>query len=112
MMSLGARLISDDLVWLSQDDPKSDLTIAHPPSVNTPVQIEARSLGIITPPNTCGATALNVVLDMAVTQTRRLPETEYVEIWGQKLLYLHKVDNPSFPAMLMEYLRSMTGHST
>jgi hypothetical protein len=80
--------------------------------VELPVQIEARGLGIITPPNTCGATPLNVVVDLSVVQTMRLPETEYVEIGGQKLLYLHKVDNPAFPAMLMEYLRSMTGHST
>ncbi len=101
MMSLGAELVSDDLVWVERRD--GEPWLSYPPQARTPAQIEARGIGLI-PFEPASPVQLQLVVDLGRFETTRLPECAMVTVAGRPIRYLHKVDNPAFPAMVLQYL--------
>lgn len=100
LMVLGAGLISDDLTQLSfQND---GLVLARP-DTTAPFGIEARGLGLLSATRSLPA-PLYAVLDLSQTSAQRLPPPAQIEIAGTYVQFIKKVDNPAFPAMLMQYL--------
>lgn len=101
MAGLGARLISDDMVWLQDRDGAPWLD--YPPQASIPPRIEARGLGLIrfTPGD---AAPLRLVVDLGRIETARLPEAATLTVAGRPVRRIHKVDNPAFPAMVLQYL--------
>ena len=101
MASLGARLISDDIVWLFD---RADLPwMSYPPRAPLPPRIEARGVGLV-PFDPCDPMPLQLVVDLSRTETARLPEQATITVAGHAVRRLHKVDNPAFPAMVLQYL--------
>lgn len=101
MMGMGARLISDDIVWLEAraDGP----WLRYPPQAPRPVRIEARGVGLI-PVEAADPAPLHLLVDLGRVETARLPDPAMIEIAGRAVRRLHKVDNPAFPAMVLQYL--------
>ena len=103
LMALGAELIADDqtlcisrdgAVWLSAPD-------------HLPEMIEARGVGLL-PARLCGPVPLGLVIDLSVTETARLPETQMRDILGQSVRCVHNVEAAHFPAAICHYLK---GHA-
>jgi HPr kinase/phosphorylase len=101
MIALGARLVSDDIVWLEQNGGVPWLS--YPPQAPQPPRIEARGLGLI-PFDPVPPAPLLLVVDLGRMETARLPRNEMVEIAGTRVRCCHKVDNPAFHAMVLQYL--------
>lgn len=106
LLALGAGLISDDLTWL--DLCADGLQVSRPPQSSTGVQIEARGLGLLTA-TPAPAAPLHLVVDMSETETRRLPEARHHIIATHPIRTFRRVDNPAFPAMVLQYLKSEQG---
>ena len=101
MICLCARLVSDVIVWLERRDDVPWL--AYPPQAPQPPRIEARGVGLI-PFETGPSAPLHLLVDLGRIETARLPEDAMVEVAGMPVRRLHKVDNPAFPAMVLQYL--------
>lgn len=101
MICFGARLISDDIVWLNLRDGAPWLQ--YPPQAPQPPRIEARGVGLI-PFDVVDPVPLRLLVDLGKSETARLPEHAMVDIAGHAIRSLHKVDNPAFPAMVLQYL--------
>lgn len=99
LISLGATLISDDQTYLRLEN---GIVWAKAPTRIAGL-IEARGVGILHATHTKAAIALVIDLDRA--ETDRLPEPHRVTILEQVFPCLHKVDNPAWPAFIMQYLR-------
>ena len=102
MMALGAGLVSDDRTRLSRPDDGPPIAAA-PDAIRG--MIEARGLGLIQT-GAAGPTRLVAVLDLSVTETRRLPEPRWTRIIGFNLPLVYGVDASGFPAALLLWLRS------
>lgn len=99
LMSLGAELIADDQTHLSVEN--GSVWAKAPPSIAG--LIEARGLGILQA--ACTQAAITVVIDLDQVETERLPKLHTVTILNQVFPCLHKVDNPAWPAFIMQYLK-------
>ncbi len=101
MMTLDAGLIADDRTLL-RPTPAAPPLASAPPGL--PAAIEARGLGLLratlAPPAPVAA-----VLDLARTESERLPPLRSFGLLGQDVRLLHNIATPHFPAMLMQYLR-------
>ncbi len=105
MMALGAALVSDDRVALSRRD--GAVIAAAPPAIAG--LIEARGLGLLhaAPAGTVPVFAL---LDLDRDEPDRLPPARTVDLLGQPVTLLWRVEAPHFPAALVQFLR--TGNRT
>lgn len=106
LMALGAGLISDDLTWLELRDGTVFLT--RPPQAATLSQIEARGIGIL-PAKAVLGVPLHLLVDMSEVETQRLPEPRHHIVAKRPIRTFRRVDNPAFPAMVLQYLKSAQG---
>lgn len=101
LMSLGARLVSDDRTILHLAD---GLLWASAPAVLAG-RIEARGVGLLaaeaSPP-----VPLRLVVDLGVTETTRLPPARQRDLLGISLPCLHKCDGPHFHAAIWQYMKA------
>lgn len=100
-MSLGAQLVSDDLTRL---DRVEDALVATCPNPALRGLIEARGLGILQAPWIESA-ELGLAVDLAQTESERLPPFRTVTILGSALPLVLHAQNDHFPDALMLYLR-------
>lgn len=101
LLSRGARLISDDKVILTRRGKK---IIASAPSALLGL-IEARGVGILTS-DPAPPVPVKLVVDMDVTEMKRLPDHHTHFVLGQKLTKLHRVESPHFGVAVLQFMRS------
>ncbi|MEM6387937.1 MAG: HPr kinase/phosphatase C-terminal domain-containing protein [Pseudomonadota bacterium] len=98
LMAYGGTLVADDRV--SVERRPTGVWLDAPDALRG--QIEARGIGILSCPS--APAFLAVVVDLEVQETDRLPQTKETVIAGVSFPLLHKVESPSFAAMLRAYL--------
>lgn len=100
LMAFGATLIADDKtdavlradqVWLSAPAAIHGL-------------IEARGIGILH--STSTDAPLHLVVDLGIDEVKRLPDRHTASILGRSFPCLHKMDNPAWPAAILQYLKA------
>lgn len=98
LISLGGILVSDDQVILKQD---INGVTASPPE-NIAGKIEARNIGILKCPH-IDASQVNLVVDLSVKPTERIPKQETVMIGGYNINMIagFGVDNLPIAARLL-----------
>ena len=101
LMAHGAGLIADDRTILSVTD--GQLIAAAPPAIKG--MIEARGIGLLNAPDV-GPHPLHLAIDLNRTEVERLPVLRRIRFLGHDLPLLHKVDNGSFPAAILHYLKA------
>ena len=100
MIALGAELVADDRVILTRTG--ANLVAQCPPALTN--MIEARGMGILNVP-TIGPTNLQLAVTLDRTETKRLPPPREIRMLDVPLPLLHKIETPSFPAALLQYLK-------
>jgi HPr kinase/phosphorylase len=101
LMAFGAELVSDDRVLLSLEDEK--IKAQAPTAISG--MIEARGVGILNS-SYLPHVYINVVVNMQKTERMRLPEKKSFDILGVSIPCYHRSDNPSFPAAILQLLKS------
>ena len=101
LMALGATLVADDRVILSQ---AVDRIKAKAPDTLKGL-IEARGVGILKS-EYLEQVYVDVIVDMQKTEHNRLPEFRTLEILGQQVPCYYKNESPSFPAALLQLLKA------
>jgi HPr kinase/phosphorylase len=99
MIALGAELIADDRVVLTSEG--TGLIASCPPALKN--MIEARGVGILNVP-TGTPTKVHAVVTLDQSETARIPPPREITVLEVRLPLLHKVEIPSFPAALLQYL--------
>lgn len=99
LVTLGARLVADDRTCL-RDTPQAPLASA-PASVRG--LIEARGIGLLRLPALSRA-AVAMVVDLAQTETQRMPPRRVWTWRGHRLPLFHGVASDHFPAAILTYL--------
>ncbi|MGI9390816.1 MAG: HPr kinase/phosphorylase [Boseongicola sp.] len=100
LIALGATLVADDCVLLTQSK-EGGILMAAPKSVEG--LIEARGIGLL---KVRSQTArLVAVVDLSSVESDRLPDSHETVIKGDVFPILRKVESASFPAMLVAYLK-------
>lgn len=100
LMALGARLVADDHALLYRS---AEGLIARCPAPLMGM-IEARGVGLLRASALPDA-ALVLMVDLDSIETERLPHPRSRTIAGVALPCLHKVDQPYFPAAILQYLK-------
>ena len=101
LMALGARLVSDDRTVIQAQD---DRLIASAPPIIAGM-IEARGIGLVhAAPK--GPTSLALAVDLDKVESERLPPARYQSFEAIALPCLHKVENPAWPAAILQYLKA------
>lgn len=101
MMTRGAVLVADDRVIIEQREGSLWLSCPAPLAG----MIEARGIGLLrATPN--ATVRLWAVLDLDSAETARMPQRREIVLHGQRIPLLHHAANPTFPAALVQYLRS------
>ncbi len=101
LMGLGAMLIGDDRVAVSQG---ADGLIAAPPP-NIAGRIEARGVGILAA-DMARPTPIVLVVDMGQVEDTRLPPPRLAIVAGVALPLFHKVESRHFAAAILQYLKT------
>lgn len=101
LMALGAKLVADDRTALELSKGR---VLARCPSPHISGLVEARGVGLLRAP-TVESTVLALVVDLAQTETERLPPFRTVTIMGCELPLVLQVQSDHFPQALMLYLR-------
>jgi HPr kinase/phosphorylase len=101
LISLGAQLVSDDRTRV---DRVGDALTATCPNPELRGLIEARGTGILRAPWVESA-ELRLVIDLARTETERLPPFRTVTILGSEVPLVLHAQNAHFPDAQMLYLR-------
>lgn len=101
LMALGARLIADDRTLILPRPDGPPLAAAPGPIRGL---IEARFLGILAA-DPAPPTPVAAILDLAGTETERLPPRRTTLIAGAEIPLLHNSESPHFPAALIQYLK-------
>ena len=101
LLALGARLVADDRVALSQRD--GALWAACPPAIRG--MIEARGVGLLNADPLDGAEVV-LAVDMAERERMRLPPRRGVTYLGRTVDLVLGQETPHFPAAVMLYLRA------
>ncbi|OIP85989.1 MAG: hypothetical protein AUK37_03500 [Rhodobacterales bacterium CG2_30_65_12] len=96
LIARGARLIADDCTRLALRD---GWPWALAPERLAGV-IEARGVGLLRTPHSPGA-PLALVVDLAETETARLPEPVTETVLGHDILRLRRVDAAHFPGAIV-----------
>lgn len=99
LMSLGATLVADDQTRLSLHNGR--VWAEAPASIAG--LIEARGVGILRVAH--AKAAISLVVDLDQQEMDRLPAYHSVTILNHSFPCLHKVDNPAWPASIMQYLK-------
>lgn len=105
LMAYGCDLVADDRVLLSRSGDR--LMAAAPDAIRG--RIEARGIGILGAA-TAGPVALVLAVDMGLAETARMPAPRQAEYLGVSVPLLHKVETGSFPAAIVQYLKSGPTH--
>jgi len=95
LISLGAKLISDDRVVVCRKN--EGVLMSAPRELRG--RIEARGMGILR----CETTEawISAVVDMDHTEEDRLPKPRETLIAGERFRLFHRVETPSFSSMLL-----------
>ena len=101
LVSLGAALVSDDLTRVVRLE---DRLVASCPNPDLQGLIEARGLGILRAPYLPEA-PVGLAIDLARTESERLPPRREVTILGIPVPLVLHAQNDHFPDALMLYLR-------
>jgi HPr kinase/phosphorylase len=101
LMARGATLVADDRVILTRLG--SDVVVNCPDALQG--LIEARGVGLLHAECTFPV-PLALVVDMAQTETRRLPRHRTITFLSKTFPLLHKVESRHFPAAILQYLRN------
>ena len=101
LMALGALLVADDRVVLSRSGTQ---VIASAPDT-LKGRIEARGIGILKA-GPVVSVAVTQVVDLAHTETARLPEPRTLALLNVRLPLLLRVENPHFPSMLWQLMKA------
>lgn len=101
MMALGATLVADDRVCLAQQDQK--IIASVPPALAG--LIEARGIGLLhaTPGD---PVPLACVIDLDQVETSRMPPQRHIQLVGQSIALLFRVETPHFSSALVQYLKA------
>lgn len=99
LLSLGAVLISDDMVVATRQG--EDVELKAPPTA--PKFIEARGVGLI-PVELAKSAVLRLIIDLDKTETERLPVKKHRDVLGCPFELLHKSDTPYFPDAIYHYV--------
>lgn len=100
LLAMGAELVADDRTRLWRQEMR---VIADVPDTIRG-QIEARGIGILNC-KAVGPTPVIVVIALDEVETDRLPPERQTQLLGLTLPLLRKVENPYFPAAVMQYLK-------
>lgn len=100
LMAFGAALVSDDRCILTASE--GDLFVSAPETIKG--KIEARGAGILRA-DTVERAQISLVVDLGQNATERLPAQLTLTLEGVTLPLVHKVETPSFPAFLLQYLK-------
>ncbi len=100
LMARGASLVADDRCVFRSENGR--LVVSPPLSIAG--QIEARGIGILNA-DFIGEALIDLIVDLGRSSTERLPSQLTMSIAGVTLPIVCKVENPSFPALLLQYLR-------
>ena len=95
LIALGAELVADDQTLIRREN--KNLIARCPETISH--LIEARGLGILTPP-TRSDVALTLVVDLETVQSRRVPPPEAYELFGITLPLFRRAPLDAFPAAL------------
>ena len=99
LMALGCQLVADDQTELTR---QGDNIWARAPEAIKGL-IEARGIGILQALAT--EAPVVVAIDLDQVEAGRLPLFHELNLLGQMLPCLHKVDNVSWPAAILQYLK-------
>ena len=99
LMALGASLVADDQVVLTRKP--EGLLMSAPTALKG--RIEARGIGILK----CNAAPawLRVVVDLDHVETGRLPGPLEIEVFGERVRLIRRVEAPAFASMLYVLLK-------
>lgn len=100
LMALGAQLVADDRTVLHQDGP--DIWASSPDSIRG--MIEARGIGILTA-QPCTRARVHLVVDLARSETDRLPPLRHYSLFDQQRPLLYRVAAAHFPAAIIQFLK-------
>lgn len=95
LIALGAELVADDQTLIRREN--KNLIARCPETISH--LIEARGLGILTPP-TRSDVALTLVVDLETVQSQRVPLPEAYELFGITLSLFRRAPLDAFPAAL------------
>ena len=95
LIALGAELVADDQTLIRREN--KNLIARCPETISH--LIEARGLGILTPP-TRSDVALTLVVDLETVQSQRVPLPEAYELFGITLPLFRRAPLDAFPAAL------------
>ena len=101
LMAFGAQLVADDRTVLQRVD--QTLWASAPQALSG--LIEARGVGILNAVP-CVKAPVGLVVDLSHREPLRLPPPRYVEMMGLRLVVLHSVPAPHFPAAIFHYMVS------
>ena len=100
LMAYGALLVADDQTELRLF---GDQIIARcPASIHG--QIEARNAGILAA-DTVASARVVLIVDLATTETQRLPPFRHSLLLGQKTPLLHRSVHTHFSAVILQYMK-------
>ena len=100
LIALGAVLVADDRTLITREG--CQLHATAPATLSG--LIEARFVGLLNSP-VVARVALTLAVDMAQTETERLPPIRSLSLAGVGLNLVHKVAVDHFPFALMCYVR-------
>lgn len=101
MMAYGADLVADDRVILQMND--EQIFAAAVPQIRN--LIEARHIGLLRATAT-GPVAVDYVVDLDLSEPKRLPEQITVQVLRQTVPLLRGAGVPNLAAALMQLLRN------
>ncbi len=100
LISLGGMLVSDDRTKVIRQD--HQLFATAPFAIRG--LIEARGVGLLRLDH-AGPTPVDLIVDLSVPETQRLPEVHQRDIAGVRLRCLHNPDTSHFAAAIYLYMR-------
>lgn len=100
LMAYGCTLVSDDRTIVTVRD--GWLSATAPAAIAG--RIEARGVGLLGA--AAAAARLTLAVDLARTETERLPPERWLELLGASLPLLHRVESGYFPAAILQYLKA------
>lgn len=101
LMAFGADLVADDRVRVRVEGGSLVASPLDPISG----MIEARGIGLLSAQSVPSARVVALV-DLSKTEAERLPEIRKIDLLGQSVTLLAKVDAPHFAAAILQFLKS------
>jgi len=101
LMALGCDLVADDQTLLEARE--GELWAETPDAIRG--RIEVRGMGIFAA-ETLRRARVVLAVDLAVTETERLPPERTLNLCGLSIPLVHKIEGGHFPAAILHYIRS------